>query len=327
MRPRDPRALARRPRRPVRLGQVDVRAKHFLPTEVLSSDVCRGLVSDDENDQAATNDAFEVLHFIAAQAAGARAADGHRRHQRASRRPRKPLVALAREYHCLPVAIVLRPARSGSARSATGRGRTATSARTSIRNQTRAAAAVAARPRARGLPPRVRPRARPRRSRRRRSSASRSGTTAGASTARSTSSATSTAAATSSSSCSRELGYERRRETATAPVYAPPGRAQGGLRRRPGRPRPAHRRTCCGWSMDMVDAGTALCVPGNHDMKLLRKLRGRDVQITHGLAESLAELEHADDARVPRARSPTSSTASSATTCSTTASWSSPTPG
>jgi protein phosphatase len=34
-----------------------------------------------------------------------------------------------------------------------------------------------------------------------------------------------------------------------------------------------------------------LCVPGNHDMKLLRKLRGKDVQITHGLAESLGEIE------------------------------------
>jgi polynucleotide kinase-phosphatase len=43
--------------------------------------------------------------------------------------------------------------------------------------------------------------------------------------------------------------------------------------------------------MGMVEAGTALCVPGNHDMKLMRKLRGRDVQITHGLAESLAQLE------------------------------------
>lgn len=44
-------------------------------------------------------------------------------------------------------------------------------------------------------------------------------------------------------------------------------------------------------AMSMVTAGTALCVPGNHDIKLLRKLRGRNVQITHGLAESLAQLE------------------------------------
>jgi polynucleotide kinase-phosphatase len=43
--------------------------------------------------------------------------------------------------------------------------------------------------------------------------------------------------------------------------------------------------------MGMVATGTALCVPGNHDQKLLRKLQGRDVRIAHGLAESLAQLE------------------------------------
>jgi protein phosphatase len=41
----------------------------------------------------------------------------------------------------------------------------------------------------------------------------------------------------------------------------------------------------------MVEAGTALCVPGNHDIRLVRKLRGRDVKITHGLDRKLAELE------------------------------------
>lgn len=43
--------------------------------------------------------------------------------------------------------------------------------------------------------------------------------------------------------------------------------------------------------MGMVKAGTASCVPGNHDVKLLRKLRGKEVRITHGLADSLAQLE------------------------------------
>jgi hypothetical protein len=54
-------------------GKSTFARKHFLSTEVLSSDYCRGFVSDDENDQAATNDAFEVLHFIA----GKRLAWGH----------------------------------------------------------------------------------------------------------------------------------------------------------------------------------------------------------------------------------------------------------
>jgi protein phosphatase len=42
---------------------------------------------------------------------------------------------------------------------------------------------------------------------------------------------------------------------------------------------------------NMVNAGTAYCVPGNHDIKLRRKLSGKDVQITHGLQQSLAEFE------------------------------------
>jgi protein phosphatase len=78
---------------------------HFKATEVLSSDYCRGLVSDDENDQAATKDAFEVLHFIGAKrlaAAKLTVVDATNVQEEA----RKPLVALAREYHCLPVAIV-----------------------------------------------------------------------------------------------------------------------------------------------------------------------------------------------------------------------------
>jgi len=42
--------------------------------------------------------------------------------------------------------------------------------------------------------------------------------------------------------------------------------------------------------MGMVKSGIALCVPGNHDVKLLRKLNGRDVQITHGLDRTLEQL-------------------------------------
>src|SRR6202045_3834510 len=48
-------------------GKSTFARKHFLPTEVLSSDACRGMVSDEENNQAVTNEAFALLHFIAAQ--------------------------------------------------------------------------------------------------------------------------------------------------------------------------------------------------------------------------------------------------------------------
>ena len=44
-------------------GKSTFARKHFKATEVLSSDYCRGLVSDDENNQAATKDAFEVLQI------------------------------------------------------------------------------------------------------------------------------------------------------------------------------------------------------------------------------------------------------------------------
>jgi protein phosphatase len=79
---------------------------HFKPTEILSSDFCRSLVADDENDQSATEDAFAVLHFIAAKRlAGMKLTviDATNVQPEA----RKLLIALAREYHALPVAIVL----------------------------------------------------------------------------------------------------------------------------------------------------------------------------------------------------------------------------
>src|SRR3954452_17311673 len=87
-------------------GKSTFARKHFLPTEVLSSDACRGMVSDDDNNQAVTNEAFEVLHFVAAK----RLALGRLTVidvTNVQPEARKPLVALARQYHCLPVAIVL----------------------------------------------------------------------------------------------------------------------------------------------------------------------------------------------------------------------------
>ena len=36
-------------------GKSTFARRHFLPTEILSSDACRAMVSDDENDQAVTN--------------------------------------------------------------------------------------------------------------------------------------------------------------------------------------------------------------------------------------------------------------------------------
>src|SRR5512138_579240 len=87
-------------------GKSTFARKHFKATEVLSSDYCRGLVCDNENDQSVTKEAFEVLNFIASK----RLATGRLTVVDATNvqpESRKPLVALAREYHCLPIAIVL----------------------------------------------------------------------------------------------------------------------------------------------------------------------------------------------------------------------------
>lgn len=87
-------------------GKSTFARRHFKPTEVLSSDYCRGLVSDDQNDQGATADAFAVLHFIAGKRLANRrltVIDATNVQQDS----RKSLVALARANDCLVVAIVL----------------------------------------------------------------------------------------------------------------------------------------------------------------------------------------------------------------------------
>jgi protein phosphatase len=87
-------------------GKSTLARRLFERTEILSSDTFRGWVSNDENNQEATGDAFEVLHYLARKrlarglltvidATNVRAED------------RQPLVQLAREFHCLPVAIIV----------------------------------------------------------------------------------------------------------------------------------------------------------------------------------------------------------------------------
>ena len=80
--------------------------RHFQPFEVISSDFCRGLVSDDENNQVVSKDAFEVLHFIAAkrlEAGKLTVIDA----TNVQPEDRKSLIQIARKYHYFPTAIVL----------------------------------------------------------------------------------------------------------------------------------------------------------------------------------------------------------------------------
>ena len=80
-------------------GKSTFACSHFKPTEILSSDACRGMVSDDENDQTVTNQAFDVLQLIARK----RLSLGRLTVIDATNvqpEARKPLVELARLYHC-----------------------------------------------------------------------------------------------------------------------------------------------------------------------------------------------------------------------------------
>ncbi|HEX8427999.1 polynucleotide kinase-phosphatase [Hymenobacter sp.] len=78
----------------------------FKPTEIVSSDQCRALVADNENDQGATPDAFALLHYLV----GVRLKRGLLTVVDATNvqpEARKTLVQLARDYHVLPTAIIL----------------------------------------------------------------------------------------------------------------------------------------------------------------------------------------------------------------------------
>ncbi|MBJ7291240.1 polynucleotide kinase-phosphatase [Williamsia sp.] len=87
-------------------GKSTFAAAHFAASEVVSSDGCRAMVSDDPNDQGATRDAFELLEYIAAKrlARGLLTVVDATNVQASSRRS---LLAVAKDHDVLPVAIVL----------------------------------------------------------------------------------------------------------------------------------------------------------------------------------------------------------------------------
>jgi protein phosphatase len=270
-------------------GKSTFARRHFKPTEILSSDYCRGLVSDDENSQAATRDAFDVLHFIARKrlAAGKLVVVDATNVQPDAR---KPLLQLAREFHCLPVAIVLdlperiaedrnkaRPDRDFGAhvvrqqaqqlkRSLRGLQREGFRTVHVLKTPEEIDAAVIER--------------QPLWNNRRDDHGPFDiiGDVHGC--------------YDELVALLRNLGHEV--DAAAATVRITSGRKLlflGDLVDR-GPKTPDVLRLV----MNAVASGAALCVPGNHDVKLMRKLRGRDVQVTHGLAESLEQLAAESDA-------------------------------
>ncbi len=87
-------------------GKSTFAKKHFKKTEIVSSDECRGIVSNDENSLTANKDAFDLLYYII----GKRLKNGLLTVVDATNiqpEARKGLIKLAKEYHILPVAIVL----------------------------------------------------------------------------------------------------------------------------------------------------------------------------------------------------------------------------
>lgn len=267
-------------------GKSTFAKRHFLPTEVLSSDYCRGLVSDDENDQAATKDAFDVLYFVAAK----RLAAGRLTVIDATNvqvEARKPLVELARKYHCLPVAMVLdMPQKLCQERNGTRPDRNfgehvirhqRQQLQRSIRNLEREGFRHV---HAFKLPDELEDLTIVRQplwnnKKHEHGPFDIIGDVHG---------------------CYDELVFllskleYRLENTQGQPSLAhPQGRKAvfvGDLVDR-GPNSPDVVRLV----MNSVKAGTALCVAGNHDVKLSKKLRGRDVKVTHGLAESLQQLE------------------------------------
>ena len=270
-------------------GKSTFAARHFKPTEVVSSDSCRAMVADDANDQAATPDAFALLNFIAStrlRAGRLTVIDATSVQPQA----RKELVDLAREHDCFPVAIVLnlpesvclarnreRPDRqfgSGVVR------RQAQQLRRSIRGLRREgfryvhilnspeeveAVAIERTPSWTNRQHEAGP-------------FDIIGDVHG---------------------CFDELvallellGYER--------SPGGNGRAGSSFRHPDGRKavfvgdlvdRGPGVADVLRLVMAMVSEGSALCVAGNHENKLVRKLKGHNVQVSHGLAESLEQLE------------------------------------
>jgi polynucleotide kinase-phosphatase len=260
---------------------------HFKPTEVISSDFCRGLVADDENDQSATPDAFDVLHYIV----GTRLRRGLLTVVDATnvqQSARAALVTLAKSHDVLVDAIVLdvpeqvaigrnkqRPDRDfgdhvvarqhrdlkRSLRRLTKEG----FRRVHVLTGTDQAEAVEI------------VRERPWNDRREvHGPFDIVGDVHGcASELR-----------TLLTTLGWQLSYDG--DTAVGATH-PEGRRAvfvGDLVDR-GPDTPGVLRLVMG----MVAAGTALCVSGNHEAKLVRALRGSKVTVSHGLAESLAQLE------------------------------------
>ncbi|GAA2701722.1 polynucleotide kinase-phosphatase [Micromonospora olivasterospora] len=269
-------------------GKSTFARRHFAPSQVLSSDVFRAMVSDDENDQSASSDAFDALHHVA----GLRLRRGRLTVVDATNlqpHARAGLVRVAREHDVLPVAIVLDVPEALAWERTQGRADRTHGRQVLARMQRdlRRSYGLLAREGfrkvhvLRGVEEIDAAEVRYERLFNDRRELTGPFDVVG-----------------DVHGCREELealllrlGWSLRRDDAGRPVDAvhPAGRTAvfvGDLVDR-GPDSPGVLRLVMG----MVAAGHAICVPGNHEQKLLRRLRGRDVRLTHGLAETMAQLE------------------------------------
>lgn len=264
-------------------GKSSFARRFFKPTEIVSSDTMRGLVADDESDQAASEDAFDLLHLLVERRLrrGLLTVVDATNVQPSSRRT---LVELARRGHVLPVAIVLDldadlcVARNRLRPDRRFGGHVVHAQRRELKRSIR------------GL----------------RDEGFRSVWTLH------------TEAEVDAATLERQRLWNDRRDDhgpfdiigdvhgCADELEALLGRLgyvdDDGWRHPEGRkvvflgdlvdrgPRVVDALRI---AMDMVEGGQALCVPGNHEIKLAKKLAGRDVKLSHGLAETLAQLEEA----------------------------------
>ena len=279
-------------------GKSHFAGKHFKPTQVVSSDHCRAVVCDDENDQSATGDAFDLLHYIVRK----RLRRGLFTVVDATNvqpKSRQALIQIAKDHDVLCTAIVLDVPESVAVE----------------RNAARSD---------RALPDHVVPRQRRelRRGMRgldkefKRAYVLRGVEEIDAATVEYEKAWTDRRELTGPfdivgdvHGCRAELEelltdleYELSHDPLGRPDGArhPAGRTAvfvGDLVDR-GPDSPGVLRLVMG----MVAAGTALCVSGNHEQKLVRALNGRKVKVAHGLAESLAQLEQEQAGFVAEAR-------------------------